>query len=688
MSLQYPITKKENYQDDYFGKIISDPYQWLEDDHSRKTKDWVERQNKVTFDYLNNIKNRDKIKNRLKEIWKYEKYSTPKNVKGLYYFWKNDGLQNQPVLYRQHAKNDKIEVVLDPAMLSNDGTASISEISFSKDGRYMIYAISQGGSDWNTIKVLDLSTLQDLSDELKWVKSLSWIKNYRISWYNDGFFYSRYPEPTSDEELTGKNNFHAVYYHRLGEDQDKDQLVYMDKQNPDRYAIGLVSDDQKYFLLLTKQSTSGQAVAIASLDNSKDISNLDFVTVYEGFEYEIDYVGSLNNDLLFHTNYNAPLGRLISLSMDNASLKNATEIIPQTDNVLMDVVLAGKYFVCHYLEDVKSKLYKHDQKGNLIAEIEIAKIGSVVGLTGDINSDDLFFGFNSFTHPTTIYRYELISNSLECWKSPELTFDTDQFETQQIFYKSKDGTKVPMFIIAKKGLQLDGSSPCLVYGYGGFDISLTPFFSPAKIAFLEMGGIYCVANIRGGGEYGKDWYDGGIKMNKQNVFDDFIAACQFLIKNDYTTSSKLIIEGGSNGGLLVGACLTQKPDLFAVCLPRVGVLDMLKYHKFTVGWGWAGDYGTSEDSLEMFDYLLNYSPLHNCRKGNYPATLITTADHDDRVVPAHSFKFAATLQESQLANNPVLIRIDTNSGHGAGKSTEKSIDEAADLLAFALSNIS
>ncbi|MCB0523553.1 MAG: S9 family peptidase [Lewinellaceae bacterium] len=674
----YPLSFKDTaVMDDYFGEKIRDPYRWLEDDQSEETKEWVTRQNIVTNGYLSQIPFRESIKKRLEEIYDYEKFGTPFKEGGKYYYFKNDGLQNQSVLYVQENLNSQSQVVLDPNKFSEDGTTSLGELAFSKDGRYLAYSTSVGGSDWRSIVVKDLQSGNMLEDRIDWVKFSG------ISWQGTGFYYTRFPEPQKGDELKAANKFGAVYYHKLGTAQTEDKLVYADKSNPDRSFGGGTTDDERFLYVAGWESTSGNALFVKDL--SKDAS--DFVSIVTTYEKDFGVVDNIGDKLLVITNNNAPNQRLILINPEKPEESNWETLIPEDPNdVLQGAAICGGKIVCNYLHNASGSLRAFDLDGKFIKEIKLPEIGSVGGVSGKPNEDQAFFSFSSFLRPNSIYSLDMKSLKINIFKAPKLDFNPDLFTTEQVWYESKDGTKVPMFITRKKNIAYDGQNPTLLYGYGGFNISLTPTFSPTRAILLENNGIYCVANIRGGGEFGEKWHLAGTKCQKQNVFNDFIAAAEYLVAKKYTSPGRLAIQGGSNGGLLIGACMTQRPDLFGVCFPAVGVLDMLRYHQFTIGYAWATDYGRS-DNAEEFPCLLKYSPLHNVKDVAYPATMITTADHDDRVVPAHSFKYAATLQEHQQGDNPVLIRIETSAGHGAGKPTTKIIEEASDFLSFMFFNM-
>lgn len=668
--IQYPKTDKKERTDDYFGVKVQDPYYWLEDDHSEETQKWVQAQNQLTFDYLSKIPFRDKIKQRLVELWNYERLSPPFKEGPYFIYFKNSGMQNQDVLYIKELGGTE-KVLLDPNLFTKDGTTSIGGISFSKDHKYMAYTTSAGGSDWNEIHIIMLPSGQKLKEVISWVKFSS------IAWWKDGFFYSRYDKP--NEGLLSKvNENQKVYYHKLGTDPSNDVLIFQNPEFPKRTFGVSVTPDNQVLVISEAQSTSGNSLYYAKLENTfpPKIEKL-----IEGFDYDYDVYDHKQGSLLIHTNDQAPNYRLIWVNLQQPQRDYWKNFIPEQKFVLQSVHLAGGKLVLKYLKDAISLLKIYNYEGNLEKEI-IPKIPGTIGtITSSKDEQTFFYSFTSFLYPSTIYQYDILNHHEEVFASPKVTFNPNDFVSEQIFYTSKDGTKIPMFLVYKKGLQKNGKNPTFLYGYGGFNISLTPNYSPDRMVFLENGGIYAQACLRGGGEYGEEWHKAGTKEKKQNVFDDFIAAAEFLIKEKFTSSEHLAIHGRSNGGLLVGACMTQRPDLFKVALPGVGVLDMLKFHKFTIGWAWVTDYGSSESS-EGFQYLYQYSPYHNLKKAKYPATLITTADHDDRVVPAHSFKFAARLQEMQIGDLPTLIRIDVMAGHGAGKPTSKRIDEWADIWAF------
>ncbi len=670
----YPETRKDTtVADDYFGTAVADPYRWLEDDNSEETKKWVEAQNKVTNTFLDQIPYKNKVRNRIEELWDYEKISAPYKEGDVYYYYKNDGLQNQSVLYTSDDVEKEGEVFLDPNKLSDDGTVSLGSASFSENGALFGYSISISGSDWREIYVMDVATKELLSDKIIDVKFSG------ISWKgNEGFYYSSYEKPTEGSELSGITQFHKLYYHKLGTPQSEDVLIFGGDKTPRRYVGGGVTEDQRYLVISAAESTSGNELYIKDLSDPAS----EIIPVVTGFDNEHAVIHSLGDTLFIQTNLNAPNNRIVYTTIDKVSPENWKDVIPEKEMVLSASSAGGKLFAS-YLQDARSLVEQYDLKGNLDRKIELPGIGTASGFHGKNEDEIVYFNFSSYTVPNTVYRYEIATGDTEIFREPKVAFDPEAYETKQIFYASKDGTKVPMFITHKKGLKLDGNNPTYLYAYGGFNVSLTPGFSTSMITWLENDGVYAVPNIRGGGEYGEKWHKAGTKLQKQNVFDDFIAAAEYLISNKYTSNERLVIAGGSNGGLLVGATMTQRPELAKVAFPAVGVLDMLRYNKFTAGAGWASDYGTAEESKEMFDYLYAYSPLHNLEEVAYPATMVTTADHDDRVVPAHSFKFAATLQEKHTGKAPVLIRIETKAGHGAGKPTSKIIDELADRFSFA-----
>lgn len=670
--IKYPETKKGLIMDNYYGTEIVDPYRWLEDDMSEETATWVKAQNKVTYSYLDRIPYRDQIKKRLMEMWNYEKFSAPFKEGDYTYFYKNDGLQDQFVVYRQKDGGEP-EVFIDPNQFSADGTTSLSTLSFSKDGSLAAYAISEGGSDWRKIIVMDALNKEIIGDTIKDVKfsDLSWKGN-------DGFYYSSYDKPEGSE-LSAKTDQHKLYYHKLGTSQDEDLLIFGDKQKR-RYVGGSVTEDDRYLIITAAISTTGNELYIKDLTKE----NSELVTIAGNFENEHYVIDNEGSKLFIVTNLDAPNRKIVTVDANNPGIENWKDFLPETENVLTPSKGAG-YFFAHYLEDAISKVIQYNKEGEMIREIKLPGVGSASGFSAKEEDETIYFSFANYITPGTIYALDPETGTSEVYKKPDVDFNSEDYVSKQVFYESKDGTEIPMIITHRKGLELNGNTPTLLYGYGGFNISVTPSFSITNALWLEMGGIYAVPNIRGGGEYGEEWHLAGTKMNKQNVFDDFIAAGEYLIENNYTSNDYLAVRGGSNGGLLVGAVMTQRPDLMKVALPAVGVLDMLRYHTFTAGAGWAYDYGTSEESEEMFNYLLDYSPVHNVEEGKeYPATLITTGDHDDRVVPAHSFKFAAELQDKQAGDDPVLIRIETKAGHGAGTPVSKIVEQYADIFGFTL----
>jgi prolyl oligopeptidase len=675
IEMKYPETRKDDVVEDYHGVKVADPYRWLEDDHSDETGDWVDRQIDVTEDYLSQVPYRDKFAERLEQLWEYERFSSPFKEGDRYYFFKNDGLQNQSVLYSKATLNGNPEVVLDPNKFSDDGTASLGGFSFSKDGSKLAYQVSEGGSDWRTVYVKDLKNDKKLDDKVNWVKFSG------LSWYDNGFFYSRYPAPKEEEKLSAKNEFHQLYYHELGTKQSADKLIYEDKEHAQRNVYASTSDDEQYLFISTSESTSGNELKVINLKANGQLINL-----VDGFDNDYNVIDNNGSTLLVLTNKDAPNQRLIAIDASGAQ-SDWKDIIPEAKEKLQSVRILNEQLFATYLKDASSMIKVFKMDGTFISNLTLPGIGTIGGPVGKRDSQEAFYSFSSYTRPSSIFALNTEDLSSKIYRSPTLNnYNADDYITKQEWFKSKDGTKVPMFITHKKGLKMDGERPTLLYGYGGFNISLTPGFNPQRVPVFENDGIYVVANIRGGGEFGKQWHKAGTLENKQNVFDDFQAAAEYLIANNYTNSEKLAIEGGSNGGLLVGASITQRPDLFKVAFPRVGVLDMLRYHKFTIGWAWAADYGKSDDP-DAFEYLKAYSPLHNIKETAYPATMVMTADHDDRVVPAHSFKFAAELQDKHNGVNPVLIRIDKSAGHGAGKSTSMRIKESADMLSFMFYNM-
>ncbi|MBC8042856.1 MAG: S9 family peptidase [Rhizobacter sp.] len=672
-SLTYPQTKKVDQTDDYFGTKVADPYRWLEDDTSAATAKWVEEENKVTFGYLEKIPYRQQIKTRLEKIFNYAKYSAPFKKKEYTFFYKNDGLQNQSVLYIQKG-NAAPEVLIDPNSWSADGTVRLAAFEVSADAKYAGYGISKSGSDWQEYKVMDLASRKILDDQLQWVKVSG------LAWQGAGFYYSRYDAPAQGTELSSKNENHKVYYHKVGTAQRTDELVYEDKQHPQRFHFAGVTEDERFTILSIYDGGTGKKGTAVYVRDAKK-KEKTFKPVIETFDDNFNIVDNDGDKLIASTDRNAPNSRIVQIDPDKPDEKNWTEILPEKSEPIDGIATAGKKLFITYMKDVSHRVDVYDYTGKRENEIALPAIGTVSGFGGVRGDAEVFYTFTSFTFPLAIYSYNLKTKTSTLFRKSDVAFNPEDFETKQVFYPSKDGTKIPMFIVHKKGLKLDGQNPTRLYGYGGFNVSLNPYFSALRIGWLEQGGVFAMANLRGGGEYGEKWHEAGTKLNKQNVFDDFIAAAEWLKTNKYTSTEKLAIEGGSNGGLLVGAVMTQRPELFKAALPAVGVMDMLRFHKFTIGWNWKPDYGSSENADE-FKALYAYSPLHNLKPGTaYPATLITTADHDDRVVPAHSFKFAAALQEKHKGSNPVLIRIETKSGHGSS-STAKQIEEMADVYAF------
>ena len=683
-SLQYPSARKSDVVDDYHGTKVVDPYRWLEDPDSPESRSWIDAENRLTEGYLADIPARAGIRERLTKLWNYPKFGAPFRKAGRYFFFKNDGLQNQSVLYKQASLSANPATLLDPNLLSEDGTVALSTLALSDDGRLLAYGTAASGSDWEEFRVRDVATAQDRPDHLKWIKfsGASWTKD------GAGFFYSRYPEPT-DKALTDVNRFQRLYYHRLGTDQAQDVLVYERPDQPDWGMNGEVTDDGRYAVLTVWLGTDRRnRVYYLDLKSAKRPTvKGDVVRLLDDFDASYAFVGNDGPVFYFLTDLDAPRKRVIAIDTRHPERARWRELIPQGQDVLEGIQIIHDTFVANYMHDAASRLRLYALDGRMLKDLELPTLGSVGSITGERTDDEMFYAFTSFLYPTTIFRYDFRSGTTSVFKAPTIDFDPSGYETKQVFYTSKDGTRVPMFITYKKGLALDGSNPTLLYGYGGFNISLTPSFSVANLVWLEMGGVYAQPNLRGGGEYGEEWHQAGMLDRKQNVFDDFIAAAEYLIAQRYTSTPKLAIAGGSNGGLLVGAAMTQRPDLFGAALPAVGVMDMLRFHKFTIGWAWVTDYG-SADSASQFPYLYKYSPLHNLRAGTkYPATLVTTADHDDRVVPGHSFKFTATLQAAQAGPAPVLIEIETKAGHGAGKPTSKIIEEQADRFAFLVKNL-
>lgn len=672
----YPVTPTCDQVDDYFGTKVKDPYRWLENENDEKVKKWIEEQNKVTAAYLSRIPYREKIFRRLLEVYNYPRYTSPTRVGKYYFFSRNDGLQDQSVIYIQAGLTGKPEVFLDPNKLSKDGTVSARLADASKDDRYIAYTRSEAGSDWREIHIMEVETKKELPDVIRWMKFSG------VAWFGAGFFYARYNEPEKGKELTAENTFQKIYYHRLGDPQEKDTLIYEDPIHPKRYYSPYVTEDQKYLILNSSEGTYGNEIYVKDLAKKE----AKFIPLIPGFANNNNVIENSGDKFITLTDCGAPQGKLVLIDAKNPAKEKWQTIIPEKPEVIEEVrSVGGKLFV-HYLKDAYSHIYRHNLNGELETEISLPTLGSVYGFAGKKEDNFLFYIFNSYTYPPTIYKYDIAANKSKVFRESEIKFDPADYETGQVFYKSKDGTRIPMFIVHRKNLVLDGSHPLYLHGYGGFNSSSTPDFETSLIILLENGVIYAEANIRGGSEYGEEWHKAGMLLKKQNVFDDFIAAAEYLIREKYTTKDKLAIAGASNGGLLVGACMTQRPDLFKVAFPAVGVMDMLRYHKFTVGWSWVVEYGAS-DKEEYFKNLYAYSPLHNIKEGTaYPATLVTTADHDDRVIPAHSYKFIATLQAEHKGENPVLIRVYPRSGHGSSNLT-RAIEKHADTWAFMFANM-
>ncbi|MCC7422785.1 MAG: S9 family peptidase [Planctomycetaceae bacterium] len=675
--LTYPETKKIDHVDELHGTRVADPYRWLEDDvrTSKDVANWVEAENNVTFAFLEAIPEREAIRKRLTELWNYEKFGAPFKAGGRYYHYYNTGLQNQNVLYTRGRLDDEARILLDPNTWSKDGTVALAGTSFSDDGRFLAYGVAEAGSDWNTWRFLNLETGKKLDDELKWLKfgGMSWTKDGR------GLFYSRYDEPKEGQAFQSLNLNQKIWYHRVGTPQSDDVLVYKRPDEPEWGFGPHVTEDGRYLVITVWKGTDHRyRILYRDLDEPYAMP----VELIDSFENEFSFLGNDGTTFYFKTDVDAPRKRVIAIDIRKPAREHWREIIPQTKETLEDVNIVGNLFVCEYLKDATTQVKMHDMTGAFVREVEFPGLGTATGFGGKRTDTETFYSFSSFATPPTIYRYDLITGKSTLLRQAKVDVKPADYEVKQVFYKSKDGTKVPMFIAHKKGLKLDGTNPTVLYGYGGFNISLTPGFSITRVAWMERGGVFAMPNLRGGGEYGEEWHQGGTKLNKQNVFDDFIGAAEWLIENKYTSPKKLAIQGGSNGGLLVGACMTQRPELFAAALPAVGVMDMLRFHKFTAGRFWVDDYGSADDASQ-FEALLKYSPYHNLKPGTrYPATMVTTADTDDRVVPGHSFKFAARLQECHKGDNPVLIRIETKAGHGAGKPTAKLIEESADMWAF------
>ena len=675
--LQYPKAEKDGTVDEYFGEKVSDPYRWLENDTSAQTTAWVEAENKVTNAYLQKIPFRDKLLKRLTELSGYEKIGAPSKHHGKWYFSRNDGLQNQYVIYVKDQLDGEARVFLDPNKLSSDGTVALKSLSFSHNGRWAAYAISRSGSDWQEFFVIDLQTGELTNDHIEWAKFSD------ASWMGDGFYYSAYDRPTEGKEFSNMNAGMKIYYHKIGTPQSDDELFFQNPAEPMRFYEIEVNDEETLMYLVESGAGAGNNLYVRDL-RKKDAL---FIQMTNDMDYLYSPLYNEGDCLYLFTNFGAPKGRIMTANIHQPGVNDWQVLVPEQQNVLSSASVIGRQLVLTYSQDACDHAFVYDLDGKMRHEVKLPMVGSVA-LVGKETEPECFYTFTSFTQPGTVYRYDMTTNQSTLYTQPSVKFRLQDYESRQLFFQSKDGTRVPMFITYKKGMKLNGKNPVYLYGYGGFNISLTPYFSASRIPFLEKGGIYAQVNLRGGKEYGEEWHQAGTKMQKQNVFDDFISAAEYLIREGYTSKEKLAIVGGSNGGLLVGACMTQRPDLFKVAIPEVGVMDMLRYHKFTIGWNWASDYGTSDDSKEMFEYLKGYSPLHNLKPGTvYPATLVTTADHDDRVVPAHSFKFAATLQECNDGPNPVLIRIDTKAGHGGGKPLAKVLEEQADIYSFILYNM-
>ncbi len=670
----YPETKKAEQKDDYFGTLVEDPYRWLEEDHSLETKAWVMKQNLFTEKYLVQIPFRDSLKSRMKQLWSFISYKAPFRCGTGYFYYRHDGVQNQPVLFFMKGVDFVPYSYFDPNLISKQGTTALTQTVPSSDGVYLAFQVSEAGSDWNDIRIKEVKTMKSLPEVLKGVKFSN------IAWFKEGFFYSRY---ASTDQLNAKNEYHKIYYHTLNTPQEKDSLIWEDKEHPLRNFSATVTDDQRFLVISGHESTSGNSVYVKDLKSGKG----GIVQIVKSFENDFDLLGNIGDQLVFMTNFKAERKKVIGIDFKNFQPVNWKDLIPEQTEILRDAKMCWKNIVGHYMKDAVSKLYVFKPSGIKTTEIPLTGLGTIDDLTGSVADSMIFFSYSTFTSPGIVYRYNLSSSKLGVQFKSQLPFNPDDFETKQVFYTSKDGTKIPMFLVQKRGVKTDKSTPTLLFGYGGFNISKTPEFKPERLVFLENGGLFAMPSLRGGGEYGSAWHEAGTKAKKQNVFDDFIAAAEYLIQEGYTSTEKLAISGRSNGGLLVGAVMAQRPELFKVALPAVGVMDMLRFQKFTIGWAWTSDFGSSDDP-EQFKALIKYSPLHNLKEGKkYPATLVTTADHDDRVVPGHSFKFISRLQEVQKGENPVLIRVDVNAGHGAGKPTGKLIDEQSDIFAFLFYNL-
>jgi prolyl oligopeptidase len=673
--LNYPATRRAGHVDDYHGTRIADPYRWLEDTGSDETKSWIEAQNKVTFKFLEDVPQRQKIKERLTQLWNYERFGLPERRGERYFYVRNDGLQNQSVLYVTEGLDGAPRVLLDPNQLSADGTVALAGWAPSEDGTKLAYGLAAAGSDWREWKVRDVATGTDLPDHVQWVKfsGTSWAQD------GSGFYYSRYDEPKPGEQFTGTNYFQKLYFHRLGEPQSQDKLIYHRPDEKEWGFDGEVTEDGRFLIISVWRGSERKNQLFYQYLAAPDSPIVELI---EGFDAEFQYVGNDGDTLWILSDWEAPRRRIIAVDVKQPERSQWRTLIPESKDVLESASVVGDYVFGSYLKDASSRVRVFDRSGHPVNEVELPGLGTVEGPRGRRSDRETFYSFTSFTTPGTVYRYDLASRQSRVFRAPGIAFNADDFESRQVFFPSKDGTRVPMFVTHRRGLTLDGNHPALLYGYGGFNIPITPTFSVSTLVFLEMGGVAATVNLRGGGEYGSAWHEAGMLRNKQNVFDDFIAASEWLVENKYTRPARLAIQGRSNGGLLVGAAMTQRPDLYGAALPAVGVMDMLRYHKFTIGWAWVSEYGSS-DAAEQFAPLLAYSPLHNLKSGTrYPATLVTTADHDDRVVPGHSFKFAAALQHAHTGDAPVLIRIETRAGHGAGTPTSKLIDTAADVLAF------
>ncbi|GHT32546.1 prolyl endopeptidase [Bacteroidia bacterium] len=674
----YPVAEKDGAVDTYFGTEVPDLYRWLENDTSQATADWVAAENAVTNAYLSQIPYRDKVKQRLTDLTNYERIGSPYKKNGKYYFFKNTGLQNQSVFYVKDSLDGEPSVLLDPNALSDDGTVALTGVSFSHDGKYLAYTISRSGSDWREIYVIDLATRKLLDDHILWAKFSS------ADWKGNGFFYSAYDAPSTGKEFSNVNEGHKIYYHKLGDPQTKDVLTYQNPAEPKRFYSSYVSEDERIQFIVESGAGSGNNLFFKDLTKA----NAPIVALTEDMEYTYEPIEVISNKIYLLTNYQAPKYRVMVADVASPELNEWKELIPENESVLSGAQVIGGRLILTYDKDASSHPFVYTLEGEQLHEIVLPTLGSV-SFSGDKDDKETFYSFTSFTYPATIFKYNLDTNESELYLAPKVAFQPEDYTTEQVFFTSKDGTKIPMFLTYKKGLQKNGANPVFMYGYGGFNISYNPSFSTNRLVFLENGGIYAQVTLRGGGEYGEEWHQAGTKLHKQNVFDDFISAAEYLISEKYTNKNKLAINGGSNGGLLIGAVVNQRPDLFKVAVPQVGVMDMLRYHTFTIGWNWASDYGTSADSEEMFKYLYAYSPLHNIKNDGtpYPAILVTTADHDDRVVPAHSFKYVATLQASSTGNAPKLIRIETKAGHGSGKPISKVIEEATDIYSFIFYNL-